>query len=192
MRQTVPRRAIRGSGISVHSKNKQTNYLSQQYPSPSFGGGGVLLTEIPLPRTARYIDYDIVSIRGYARKARTDEIELDEGFQPCHPPFPLLGPWPDISTTNHSIHGTTSNVFLIITIMLRPVAWQLSGGGPHDHEVLLRRVGRRGGLEKGTSITSITSVSISMCSIMIGIIMSIICIISSSPTPMSGATSRSS
>ena len=28
----------------------------------------------------------LVSVRGHARQARTDEFELDEGFQPYHPP----------------------------------------------------------------------------------------------------------
>ena len=36
-------------------------------------GGKVLLTEILLPRIAR--------------QARIEKVELDEGFQPCHPPF---------------------------------------------------------------------------------------------------------
>ena len=29
----------------------------------------------------------LVAIRGQTRKARIDESELDEGFQPYHPPF---------------------------------------------------------------------------------------------------------
>ena len=50
-------------------------------------GGRVLLTEILLPRIARQGTVCLISIRGSARKARIEKFELDEGFQPYHPPF---------------------------------------------------------------------------------------------------------
>ena len=50
-------------------------------------GGRVLLTEILLPRIARRGSVRLVSIRRWARKARIEKLELDEGFQPYHPPF---------------------------------------------------------------------------------------------------------
>ena len=52
------------------------------------GGGRVLLTEILLPRIARQGTVCLSSIRGQARTTRIETIELDEGFQPYHPPFP--------------------------------------------------------------------------------------------------------
>ena len=45
------------------------------------------LTEIPLPRSARQRTVCLISVRGRARKARIEKFELDEGFQPYHPPF---------------------------------------------------------------------------------------------------------
>ena len=53
----------------------------------TYEGGRVLLTEIPLPRIARQRIGCLTSTRGSSRKARMDKFELDEGFQPCHPPF---------------------------------------------------------------------------------------------------------
>ena len=53
-------------------------------------GGRVLLTEIPLPRIARQGAGCLLSIRGQARKARIERFELDEGFQPYHPPVRCL------------------------------------------------------------------------------------------------------
>ena len=50
-------------------------------------GGRVLLTEIPLPRIARRGTVRLVSTGGQARNARIEKVELDEGFQPHHPPF---------------------------------------------------------------------------------------------------------
>ena len=65
-------------------------------PAPSSGsrafsaackrGGRVLLTETPLPRIARQ-RIACLSSREKARKARIEKCELDEGFQPYHPPF---------------------------------------------------------------------------------------------------------
>ena len=43
-----------------------------------------------------------VSIRGQARKARTEKSELDEGFQPHHPPFRLPGVAVIISRLNNN------------------------------------------------------------------------------------------
>ena len=50
-------------------------------------GGGVLLTEMLLPRIARQGTYSIRSTRGQARNTRIDQFELDEGFQQYHTPF---------------------------------------------------------------------------------------------------------
>ena len=49
--------------------------------------GRVLLTEIGLPRIARRGTACLISIRGKTRTTRIDKFELDEGFQPYHPPF---------------------------------------------------------------------------------------------------------
>ena len=45
------------------------------------------MTEILLPRIARQEAAYLSSIRGSARTTRIDRFELDEGLQPCHPPF---------------------------------------------------------------------------------------------------------
>ena len=50
-------------------------------------GERVLLTETLLPRIARKGAACQISIGGQARKARIERFELDEGFQPHHPPF---------------------------------------------------------------------------------------------------------
>ena len=42
---------------------------------------------MPSPRIARQGAACLVSRRGQARKARVSKFELDEGFQPHHPPF---------------------------------------------------------------------------------------------------------
>ena len=65
-------------------------------PPPRRGGrpwegkvykGGLLLTDILLPRIARQGTVCLTSTRGrQARKTRIDKFELDEGFQPCHHP----------------------------------------------------------------------------------------------------------
>ena len=67
------------------------------------GGGRVLPTQILLPRIARLasncstgsylsnlnkrISSKSSNWESWARKARIDKVELDEGFQPYHPPF---------------------------------------------------------------------------------------------------------
>ena len=44
------------------------------------------MTEILLPRIARQGTVSLISTTRQARKARIEELELDEGFQPYHPP----------------------------------------------------------------------------------------------------------
>ena len=51
------------------------------------GEGRVLLTEIPLPRSARQGTVCPTSIRGQARTTRNHKFEPGDGFQSCHPPF---------------------------------------------------------------------------------------------------------
>ena len=53
-------------------------------------GGRVLLTEMLLPRIARRGTVCLIPIRGLARKARIEQFELAEGFQPYHPPFRVI------------------------------------------------------------------------------------------------------
>ena len=73
------------------------------------GGGRVLLTETLLPRISRQGTVCLISIRGYAREARVEKFELDEGFQPHHPPFRLqLHCAPSATSTT----GKTVSVFL--------------------------------------------------------------------------------
>ena len=51
-------------------------------------GGRIPLIEMLLPRIARWrIHHCIISILERIRKARIEQFELDEGFQPYHPPF---------------------------------------------------------------------------------------------------------
>ena len=65
------------------------------FPFPDIGcateadkrGGRVLLIEILSARIARQRIVCLISIRGQARQARIGKFELDEGFQPYHPPF---------------------------------------------------------------------------------------------------------
>ena len=54
---------------------------------PFIRGGGILLIEILSARIARESIVCLISIRQQARKARIEKNELDEGFQPYHPPF---------------------------------------------------------------------------------------------------------
>ena len=49
------------------------------------------MTEMLLPRIARQGTNCLNSIRGQAQKARIEKFEIDEGFQPRHPPLPNLG-----------------------------------------------------------------------------------------------------
>ena len=49
--------------------------------------GGVLLTEILLPRIARQGAVRLISTGGQVRKARIDKFELGEGLLPYPPPF---------------------------------------------------------------------------------------------------------
>ena len=50
-------------------------------------GGRMLLVGIPLARIARQGTGCLVSIIPTNRKARVEQFELDEGFQPYHPPL---------------------------------------------------------------------------------------------------------
>ena len=45
------------------------------------------MTEILLPKIAREGTVGLISTRGQARKARSHQFELEEGFQPYHAPF---------------------------------------------------------------------------------------------------------
>ena len=60
------------------------------------GGGGYCclryccLESHDLPRIARQGTVCLVSIRGQVRKARIEKFELDEVFQPYHPPSDLI------------------------------------------------------------------------------------------------------
>ena len=49
--------------------------------------GRILLIGMCLVRIAQYIIVCLLSIRGEARTTRIERFELDEGFQPYHPPF---------------------------------------------------------------------------------------------------------
>ena len=74
--------------------------------------GGVLLTEILLPRIARRGTVCLISTRGQARKARIEKFELDEGFQPYHHPFQVC--------------VRLRSVFKISCLLLRPRLWQFN------------------------------------------------------------------
>ena len=54
------------------------------------------MTEILLPRIARQGAVCLTSTRGYARKARIEKSDLDQGFQPYHPPF--RNTWGDLNS----------------------------------------------------------------------------------------------
>ena len=72
--------------IYVHA-GRCSNPLPRAGAPAAAKRGGVSLTEILLPRVARRGTGCVNSARGSARKTRTDKCELDEGFQPHHPPF---------------------------------------------------------------------------------------------------------
>ena len=55
----------------------------------------IIVVMIMLPGIGRWGAFRLTSARGQARKARMEKFELDEGFQPYHPPFRGVAAWPE-------------------------------------------------------------------------------------------------
>ena len=89
-----PRRYLEAARYGLTLLARTSRSLdSSKISSKTKEEGRVLLTEILLPRIARQGAVCLISTRGQARKARIEkfELDLDEGFQPYHPPSRKTG-----------------------------------------------------------------------------------------------------